>query len=66
MTTMIALSDDTLLEFKIDLQNKQVIVIQKGKVGIKMGEISVPMADLKSWGSKIKGITSLFPLDILK
>jgi len=63
---MVTLSDKTVLEFKFDLMQKQVIVLQKGEVGVEMGKIILPMADLKEWGAKFKGLSSLFSLDILK
>lgn len=60
------LSDKTSLEFKLDLKSAQVVVIQKSELGLEIGKISVPMADLKSWGEKFKGITSIFSLDAKK
>jgi len=63
---MVTLSDKTTLEFKLDLQNKQLVVIQKGEVGVEMGKIVLPMADIKTWGSKLKGLSSFFPLDFMK
>ena len=66
MTTMFALSDKTSLDLKLDLQNKQIVVIQKGEVGVEMGKIVIPMADVKAWGGKLKGLTSFFPLDLIK
>ena len=66
MTTMFALSDKTSLDLKLDLQNKQIVVIQKGEVGVQMGQIVVPIADIKNWGSKLKGLIAFFPLDLMK
>lgn len=63
---MVNLSDKSVLEFKLDLSAKNVAIIQKGEVGIETGKIVIPMEDLKTWGSKLKGLTSLFPLDFGK
>lgn len=63
---MVSLSDKTTLEVQIDLQNKQVVVTQRGEVGVEMGKITIPMDDIKKLGSKLKGALSLLPLDILK
>ena len=57
------LSDKTTLEFKLDFKTAQVVVIQNSELGMEIGRISVPMSDLKSWGEKFKGITSIFSLD---
>ena len=63
---MVHLSDKSVLEFKLDLKEKNVSVIQRGEVGIEQGKIVIPMEDLKSWGSKLKGLSSFFPLDLFK
>jgi|GEM_PF-6362986 len=63
---MFPLSDKSTIELKLDLQNKQVVVIQKGEVGVQMGQIVVPIADIKNWGSKLKGLKAFFPLDLMK
>lgn len=63
---MVTLSDKSVLEFKLDLQNKQVLVVQKGEVGVETGRIIIPMSDIKNWGSKLKNITSFLPLDLMK
>jgi len=66
VTVMVTLSDKSVLEFKLDLQNKQVVVVQKGEVGVETGKIILPMADIRNWGTKLKNITSIFPLDLMK
>jgi len=62
----VTLSDKSQLDFKIDLQSKQVVVIQTGEVGVETGRIVLPMEDIKSWGSKLKNLSSLLPLDMFK
>jgi hypothetical protein len=58
---MIPLSDKTNIEFNLDFSSKQVILIQKGELGVEVGRIAVPMEDLKKWGSKFKGLASFIP-----
>lgn len=62
----VTLSDKSVLDFKIDLQTKQVIVIQKGEVGVETGRVILPMEDIKSWGAKLKNLSSFLPLDMFK
>lgn len=63
---MVHLSDKSVLEFRLDFSAQNVAVIQKGEVGIETGKIVIPMEDLKNWGAKLKGLTSIFPLDFGK
>ena len=58
---MVTLSDKTVIEFNLDFSSKQLIVIQKGEVGVEVGRIVIPMDDLKKWGSKFKGLASFIP-----
>jgi len=58
---MIPLSDKTNIEFNLDFSSKQVILIQKGELGVEVGRIAIPMDDLKKWGSKFKGLASFIP-----
>jgi len=58
---MVALSDKTSIEFNIDFSSKVIVFIQKGEVGLEVGRISIPMEDIKKWGSKFKGLTAMIP-----
>lgn len=58
---MVHLSDKTSLEFNIDFSQRQVVVVQKGEVGVEVGRIVVPMEDIKKWGSKFKMLGALIP-----
>lgn len=58
---MFALSDKTSIEFNLDFSMKQVVLIQKGELGVEMGRIIIPMEDLKKWGGKFKGLAGLIP-----
>jgi hypothetical protein len=58
---MFPLSDKTSIEFNLDFSNKQVVLIQKGEVGVEMGRIIIPMEDLKKWGGKFKGLAGFIP-----
>jgi hypothetical protein len=66
VTVAVSLSDKSVLDFKIDLQAKQVVVIQRGEVGVETGRIILPMEDIKSWGLKLKNLSSILPLDMFK
>jgi hypothetical protein len=57
----VSLSDKSTLEFNIDFGSKIIFIIQKGEVGVEQGRIALPMEDLKKWGGKVKGLTSLIP-----
>ena len=58
---MVHLSDKTCIEFNLDFSAKQLVIVQKGEVGVEVGRIVIPMEDLKKWGSKFKGLASLIP-----
>ena len=58
---MVHLSDKTSLEFNIDFSLRQVVVVQKGEVGVEVGRIVIPMEDIKKWGSKFKMLGALIP-----
>ena len=58
----VSLSDKSTLEFNIDFGSKIIFIIQKGEVGVEQGRIALPMEDLKKWGGKVKGLTSLIPV----
>jgi hypothetical protein len=58
---MVTLSDKTVIEFNLDFSSRQLIVIQKGEVGVEVGRIVIPMDDLKKWGGKFKGLASFIP-----
>lgn len=58
---MVHLSDKTQLEFNIDFSQRQVVVVQKGEVGVEVGRLVIPMDDIKKWGSKFKMLGALFP-----
>ncbi|NBZ96773.1 MAG: hypothetical protein EBR40_10180 [Proteobacteria bacterium] len=58
---MVSLSDKTQLEFNLDFSSKQLVIVQKGEVGVEVGRIAIPMDDLKKWGSKFKGLASFIP-----
>jgi hypothetical protein len=60
------LSDKSSLDFKLDFSSAQVVVSQKSELGIETGRIMIPMADIKDWGTKFKGITSFLSLDLKK
>ena len=58
---MVSLSDKTSIEFNLDFSSKQLVIVQKGEVGVEVGRIVIPMEDLKKWGSKFKMLGSLIP-----
>jgi len=58
---MVSLSDKTSIEFNLDFSSKQIVVVQKGEVGVEMGRIVIPMEDVKKWGGKFKGLAGLIP-----
>lgn len=60
------LSDKSSLDFKLDFASAQVVVTQKSELGMETGRISIPMSDIKDWGTKFKGIASFLSLDLKK
>jgi len=58
---MVHLSDKSLLEFNLDFSSKQLVIVQKGELGVEVGRIVIPMQDIKNWGTKFKGLASLIP-----
>lgn len=58
---MVHLSDKSSIEFNIDFPGRQVVVVQKGEVGVEVGRIVIPMEDIKNWGSKFKMLGALIP-----
>lgn len=58
---MVNLSDKTSIEFNLDFSSKQLVIVQKGEVGVEVGRLVIPMEDIKKWGSKFKMLGALIP-----